>query len=77
MAEQGIRISDISFTDSEGSRPVFVNESVLIGNEIFVLSGERPAQILEHISNTEPHAERNLESESSMNIEKRLYHLLS
>ena len=54
-----------------------INEAVLLGDEIFVLSGERPAQILEHISNTEPHAERNLESESSMNIEKRLYHLLS
>ena len=54
-----------------------INEAVLLGDEIFVLSGERPAKIIEQISNTEPHAGRNLESGASMEIEKRLYHLLS
>ena len=53
-----------------------INEAVLLGDEIFVFSGEHPIRIVDHISNTEPHASRNLESEVSMKIERRLYHLL-
>ncbi|HAK45498.1 MAG TPA: ABC transporter ATP-binding protein [Spirochaeta sp.] len=54
-----------------------INEAILLGDEIFVLSGQRPAEVIEHISNPEAHQERNLESETSINIEKKLYRLLT
>lgn len=54
-----------------------INEAILLGNEIFVLSAERPVKIIEHIANPEPHAGRSLDSETSIEIEKKLYRLLS
>lgn len=54
-----------------------INEAILLGDEIFVLSAERPVQILEHITNSEPHSGRSLESAVSIEIEKKLYRLLS
>ncbi|MDC7228235.1 MAG: ABC transporter ATP-binding protein [Spirochaetales bacterium] len=54
-----------------------INEAILLGDEIFVFSDERPVQIIEKITNPEPHAERSLESRNSMEIEKKLYRLLS
>ena len=54
-----------------------INEAVLLGNEIYVLSPRRPVGIIEHLSNTEPHAGRRLDSETSITLEKKLYRLLS
>ena len=54
-----------------------INEAVLLGDEIFVLSSERPVRIKEHISNTEPHNERRLESDNSVETGKLLFSLLS
>ncbi len=54
-----------------------INEAILLGDEIFVFSAERPVRILEHLTNTQPHAERVLDSESSIEIEKKLYNLLT
>ncbi len=53
-----------------------INEAILLGDEIFVLSSGKPAEILEHITNNDPHSGRTLESETSIEIEKRLYRLL-
>lgn len=54
-----------------------ISEAILLGDEIFVLSSERPVVIREHISNNEPHAQRSLDSENSIRIEKQLFKLLS
>lgn len=65
----------------DGRTAVFVthdiNEAILLGNEIFVLSSGRPVEILEHITNLEPQTGRNLDSQISIDIEKRLFKLLS
>ena len=54
-----------------------INEAIMLGDEIFVLSGKRPASVIEHISNPEAHQKRSLDSAKSIEIEKKLYKLLS
>lgn len=54
-----------------------INEAILLGDEIFVLSAERPVRVVEHLTNPQPHAERSLDCEHSIEIEKRLYKLLT
>lgn len=54
-----------------------INEAIILGDEIYVLSKERPVRILEHITNSEPHAGRTPGSENSIEIEKKLLGLLS
>ncbi|MBI9108832.1 MAG: ABC transporter ATP-binding protein [Spirochaetales bacterium] len=54
-----------------------INEAILLGDEIFVLSAGRPVKIIEHISNAVPHKERMLDSPESLSIEKKLYRLMS
>jgi NitT/TauT family transport system ATP-binding protein len=53
-----------------------INEAILLGDEIFVLSKDKPVQIVERIVNEEPHDARSLDSQQSLSIEKRLYKLL-
>jgi len=54
-----------------------INEAILLGDEIFVLSAAKPSLIVEHISNSIPQSQRSLDSPKSIEIEKQLYHLLS
>jgi NitT/TauT family transport system ATP-binding protein len=54
-----------------------INEAILLGDEVFVLSADKPSGIIEHISNDVPHPQRRLDSPLSISIEKRLYHLLA
>ena len=53
-----------------------INEAILLGDEIFVLSAEKPVRIVEHIRNGIPQSERRLDSSESISIEKKLYNLL-
>ena len=53
-----------------------INEAIMLGDEIFVLAGSRPTQIVEDMRNPVPHKLRAPASPESVEIERRLYELL-
>lgn len=53
-----------------------ITEAIILGDEIFVLSGKKPSTLVDHIINNIPRDERHPKDPEFLNIEARLHSLL-
>lgn len=54
-----------------------ITEAIFLGDEIFVLSSSKPSTLIEHIINPVTRSKRHPENPDCLNIEVRLYNLLT